>query len=189
MSDQMCTDPMKPLVCYQEAKTPLAMDALDSFVRYQLSQAYWKWVDGSYCLVSEEDFIDDWNQDALRQRVAILNQIIENQGHVILATLDDKIIGFAALAGKKLGINKNLIELKYCHVSQTYRGQGIGKRLFQHVVLISQTMGAQKLFISSHPSKESQAFYKSLGCQYASEVILEMAENEPYDIQLEYRLD
>ena len=48
--------------------------------------------------------------------------------------------------------------------------------------------GAKKLYISAHSSKESQAAYKALGCVYATEIIPWIAEEEPYDVQMEYIL-
>ena len=44
------------------------------------------------------------------------------------------------------------------------------------------------LYISAHPSKESQAAYRSLGCVEAEEINKAIAENEPFDIQMEYVL-
>jgi N-acetylglutamate synthase-like GNAT family acetyltransferase len=162
----------------------LPFDALDSFVRHQVTQEYWTFINGVYRLVSEEAFIDDWDVEALRQRIKALNQIIENQGCVVLAYHEDKIVGFSALPSQKLGSLNDQMELKYCHVSKPYRGQGIGKALFQLSVDIALKSGAQKLYISSHPSKESQIFYTKMGCVLATEIIDEIALNEPYDLQL-----
>lgn len=49
-------------------------------------------------------------------------------------------------------------------------------------------IGAEKIYISSHSSKESQAAYRSLGCVDAVKINKEIAENEPFDIQMEYCL-
>lgn len=48
--------------------------------------------------------------------------------------------------------------------------------------------GAERIFISSHSAKESQAAYKALGCVPARELFREAAETEPFDIQLEFDL-
>lgn len=42
--------------------------------------------------------------------------------------------------------------------------------------------------ISAHSSKESQAAYKALGCVHAEEIIPWIADEEPFDGQLEYVL-
>jgi hypothetical protein len=48
--------------------------------------------------------------------------------------------------------------------------------------------GAEKLYISAHSSKESQAAYRALGCTPAEEVNEGLAAAEPFDVQMEYRL-
>jgi len=49
-------------------------------------------------------------------------------------------------------------------------------------------LGAEKLYISSHSSKESQAAYRALGCTPAEEINVSRVAEEPFDVQLEYRL-
>lgn len=53
----------------------------------------------------------------------------------------------------------------------------------------ARRLGADKLYISAHSSKESQATYKALGCVHAKEINPKLAEEEPCDVQLEYVLD
>ena len=52
----------------------------------------------------------------------------------------------------------------------------------------ARRLGADKLYISAHSSKESQAAYRALGCSFAEEINEELAAAEPFDVQLEYRL-
>ena len=49
-------------------------------------------------------------------------------------------------------------------------------------------LGADKLYISGHSSKESQVAYQALGCRHADEINEILAEAEPFDVQLEYIL-
>jgi hypothetical protein len=44
------------------------------------------------------------------------------------------------------------------------------------------------LYISSHSSEESQAVYRAVGCCEAKEINERLAEEEPYDCQLEFPL-
>lgn len=53
----------------------------------------------------------------------------------------------------------------------------------------ARRLGADKLHISAHSSKENQAAYKALGCVHAKEINPKLAEKEPCDVQLEYVLD
>ena len=64
-----------------------------------------------------------------------------------------------------------------------------GKALFYQACEEARRLGADKLYISAHSSKESQAAYKALGCVHAKEINPKLAEEEPCDVQLEYVLD
>ena len=67
--------------------------------------------------------------------------------------------------------------------------RGIGKTVFYQACEEARRLGADKLCISAHSSKESQAAYKALGCVHAKEINPKLAEEEPCDVQLEYVLD
>ena len=73
-------------------------------------------------------------------------------------------------------------------ISEEYRRQGIGRKLFSLACEEAQRLGAEKLYISAHSSKESQAAYRALGCTPAEEVNEGLAAAEPFDVQMEYRL-
>ena len=62
------------------------------------------------------------------------------------------------------------------------------QKLFEKAAGVAREYGAKKLYISAHSSKESQAAYKALGCVHAEEIIPWIADEEPFDVQLEYVL-
>ena len=86
------------------------------------------------------------------------------------------------------GAKASYAELVCFQISEEYRRQGIGRRLFSMVCEEALRLGAEKLYISSHSSKESQAAYRALGCTPAEEINASLAAEEPFDVQLEYRL-
>ncbi|MBR4551353.1 MAG: GNAT family N-acetyltransferase [Oscillospiraceae bacterium] len=71
---------------------------------------------------------------------------------------------------------------------RAFRGQGISRELFDKACAAAKEMGAQKLYISAHSSKESQAAYSALGCAHAQEIIPWITDQEPCDVQMEYAL-
>lgn len=102
-------------------------------------------------------------------------------------TFDNKqIAGFITISHTMFGSTADYVELVCFQVSEPYRGLGIGKVLFGLATEEAKTLGADKLYISAHSSKESQAVYKALGCVHAKEINLKLAEEEPCDVQLEY---
>ncbi|MEE3406040.1 MAG: GNAT family N-acetyltransferase [Acutalibacteraceae bacterium] len=99
-----------------------------------------------------------------------------------------RIIGFATVSHHVFGATARYAELVCFQISEEYRRQGIGKKLFSMVCEEARRLGADKLYISAHSSKESQAAYRALGCTPAEEVNEGLAAAEPYDVQMEYKL-
>lgn len=159
---------------------------LDDFIRHQEVRECWRCVNGEWQLLPIV-FTEDWDLPHLREETADLMRTIESGIPVIGAFDGDGLIGFAQL-GDNLGSRGQYIELVGYHVSAPYRGKGIGRRLFEAVCDAARSRGAEKLYISAHSSRESQAAYRALGCVLAAEVNAVRAEREPCDVQMEYVL-
>ena len=63
----------------------------------------------------------------------------------------------------------------------------IGRKLFTEICSYAKSMKADKLFISAIPAVETLAFYFSIGCKDAEEIIPEYVDTE-YDRYLEFAL-
>lgn len=161
-------------------------DSLDGFIRHQEVAECWRNVNGEWQLLPIA-FAEEWDQPRLRAEAADILRAIAAGIPVIGAFDKDKLVGFARL-GEKLGSREHYIELVGFHVSEPYRGQGIGRRLFAVICDAARNLGAEKLYLSAHSSKESQAAYRALGCVLAQEVDAERAAKEPCDVQMEYEL-
>ncbi len=74
--------------------------------------------------------------------------------------------------------------LNMLHVSSDFRGQGIGKKLFEIGIEEARKAGAEALYISSCSSYETIAFYKKMGCILTNNPIKEIVEKEPFDLQM-----
>ena len=99
-----------------------------------------------------------------------------------------RIIGFAIVSHRIFGTASRYVQLVCFQISEEYRRQGIGRKLFSLACEEARRLGAEKLYISAHSSKESQAAYRALGCTPAEEVNEGLAAAEPFDVQMEYRL-
>ena len=164
--------------------THLPQHALDSFIRLQATTHICYEQDG-LLLTKEEVFIDDWTPKQKCDIICHLNQTIEQNGIVILATLDETIIGFTCVEPQPF---QDYLELSFIHISKPYRHQGIGQLIFKQTALEAKKLGAKKLYIGSHPSVDSQTFYAALGCTLTTNINQEIYQREPLDIQLEYLL-
>lgn len=163
-------------------------NSLDEFLRHQEVKECWrKNGDNEYVLVKNE-YVEDRDLDR-RKEVAreILSKIAEN-GFAYGAFCDGKVVGYILVSKEFFGSSQQYIELLMYHVSEPYRRRGIGKELFKLACGTAKELGAEKLYISAHSSKESQAAYRKLGCTEAVEINQTIAENEPCDVQMEYVL-
>ena len=163
-------------------------DMLLHFDRFQEVKKSWRKQNGEWTLV-DTPFIEKW--DASKKRHIVnkdFTDTIRSGGFVFGAFDANKLIGFAVVPNTLIGENKQYIQLAHMQVSFKYRYKGIGRALFQSVLYAARTTNAKKIYISAQSSQESQAFYRSMGCVDAEEVIPELFEAEPYDVHMEYVL-
>lgn len=98
------------------------------------------------------------------------------------AFADGKVVGFITVSHHLFGTAARYAELVCFQVSEPYRGRGIGRGLFELAVEEMAAIGAERLYISAHSSKESQAVYRTLGCTHAEEINQSFAVLYPSDV-------
>ena len=162
--------------------------SLDHFVRHQRVSECWRNVDGEWKLVPIE-FEENWSVEQCQKIAADVALHMENDQTAIGAFDGEEVIGFVTVSHNIFGNTAKYVELVCFQVSEPYRGKKIGKTLFSKACEEAKRLGADKLYISAHSSKESQAAYKAIGCVHAEEINQKLAEEEPCDVQLEYVLD
>jgi predicted N-acetyltransferase YhbS len=96
-----------------------------------------------------------------------------------------QLVGAAVVESKRIGKHKDQLQLKFLHVSHSYRNKGLGKKLFELGKATARERGAKRLYISATPSENTVNFYLRLGCTVAAEPDPELFELEPEDIHLE----
>ena len=164
-------------------------DILKDFNRYQVVTKSWRKRGDEYML-EDTPFIDDWSAEKKYNTATIgFPEAIRSNGCVFGAYDGNKLIGFAVINGGFIGREKQYLQIENMQVSFEYRHKGIGRKLFLLCIEKGYTLSAQKLYISAQSSQESQAFYQAMGCVYATEVIPELFEQEPFDVHMEYCLD
>ena len=170
-------------LCLEEVNRPLFF----YFQRRQNVTKCWRKVNGEW-MIKDIAFIDDWTEQEYNELITYLKYIIQIEGVVIGAFLEEQLKGFASVEPQLFGSHTQYMDLSHIYVSEDMRRKGIGKGLFQKVTDYARIHGARKLYISAHSAVESQAFYPSMGCMEAEEYNLLHVEKEPCDCQLEYRL-
>ena len=163
-------------------------NALAGFVRHQVVRNCWRLSEGQWRLEAIE-FTEDWDDHQLAEIASEWRYLIDRGGVVFAVESDHRVIGFAAVDSTPLGSTGQYRQLTQVHVSEESRNRGVGKALFAASKLAAIELGAKALYISAHSSEETQAAYRALGCIDAVELVPELVAAEPFDVQLEYRLD
>ena len=161
--------------------------ALDDFARHQTVTECWRKIDNDWKLVPNV-YEENWSQVQCRE---IAEDVVHhiNLDQTGFGAFDGaRIIGFATVSHRIFGAAARYVQLVCFQISEEYRRQGIGRKLFSMACEEARRLGANKLYISAHSSKESQAAYRALGCRPAEEVNEELTAAEPFDVQMEYRL-
>ncbi|MBN2725949.1 GNAT family N-acetyltransferase [Candidatus Mcinerneyibacteriota bacterium] len=161
---------------------------LDSFDRFQKVTHCWRREKEGWA-IREVPFIDDWDKEEKKEVIVLFRTLLDRGGAVYGAFHQGSLIAFGALDAFLFGSRGQYLQLVLLHVSRPFRNQGIGKALFLQLTLKAKRLGAQKLYISTQSSRETQAFYRQVGCVDAEEIDAELAQAEPWDVQLEYDLD
>lgn len=140
-------------------------------------------------VIVDDPFVDDWTERERQLLVGYLRGTLESGG-VVFGDFEDGLLkGFASVEAGFTGSRGQYLELSCIHVSEEYRGRGIGRALMARAKQWAKAAGAEKLYISAHSAVESQAFYSAMGCREAEEYNPASVEKEPCDCQLELPLE
>ncbi len=157
---------------------------LRDFIRRQEVTEVRRKLDGQWQTVPCP-YVDDWTGQQRAAVIWILGEILARGGKVFGACVDGKLKGLIAVEHTPMGSRGQYREVCGFWVSADCRGRGIGRKLFDIAKLEARRLGAEKLYISSHPAVETQAFYAAMGCVEAQEYSEEHVAREPLDCQIE----
>ena len=144
--------------------------------------------DGELVLVPEYFDMQGWPPGEAEHYTPILIDCFDRGGTFWGAFEDEDLVGVAVLENKFIGSKKDMLQLKFLHVSRSQRKQGLGAKLFHQAIDHAKSLGAKRLYISATPSENTISFYMRLGCVLATEIDPELFALEPEDIHLEYAL-
>lgn len=144
--------------------------------------------DGALVLEAEHYDMKGWPPGETEKYTSILFDCFDRGGSFWGAFDGERLAGAAVLESKWIGSHKDTLQLEFLHASRDYRGQGLGKKLFETAVEKAKGLGAKKIYISATPSEHTIDFYLRQGCRLAQEIDPELFAREPEDIHLEYLL-
>ena len=157
--------------------TNFCIESLDLYNRKQDVNKVYRRIDGDFSLV-ECKYTEDWD---LNKKRSVAKQISSDDHITYIALENDKVVGFIGLLKQ---LNGPYMILDMMQVSSECRGQGIGRRLFEAGKDEARKNGAEALYISACSSEETIAFYRVMGSDLTVNPIKEIAEEEPFDLQM-----
>ena len=154
---------------------------LDAFERTQkVNRVYFN--ESGKLLLKDQTWTMDWSLEHKRKVAANL----KSDDCIAYAVWEnEKVIGFVSVMKALIG---SRMVLDIIQVDRAFRGRGIGRKLFELAALEAKNAGAKELYISACCSEETVNFYKAMGAVPTNDPIPEIAEAEPYDIQMTFDL-
>jgi len=154
--------------------------------RSELIENIYYHIDGQLVLKPERYQMTGWPPGEAEHYGPILLECFDRGGTFHGAFDENRLVGVAVLESKFIGRERDQLQLKFLHVSNAYRQQGLGRILFDRAASRARELGARRVYISATPSENTVHFYQHLGCTVTDELDAELFELEPEDIHLEY---
>jgi len=132
--------------------------------------------------------VPGWREDAAEKETPVLLDCFDRGGTFLGCWDAGALIGVCVLESARVGRLRDQMQLAYLYVSRTYRGRGVGMRLFEAAVTLAREAGANALYVSATPTENTIDFYLNRGCILAPEPDPRLLAAEPDDIHLLYLL-
>lgn len=157
--------------------------------RVEVIHEFYRVQDGQLLLYPLHEVVSGWPEGEAEHDAVILQQcsrrggwlygIFDGAALIAAVVVDCQIIHSAGLS---------LRQLKFLHVSHSYRGRGLGQRLFCLAREQARAMEGDGLYVSATPSRHTVDFYRGLGCELLEVPDPHLYRLEPEDIHLCLRL-
>ncbi|WP_317169961.1 MULTISPECIES: GNAT family N-acetyltransferase [unclassified Pedobacter] len=95
------------------------------------------------------------------------------------------MVGVASVEKQKRGAQQNYCKMDILYVDNQYKRHGIGSQLLAACKKEAKIFGAEKLYISATPTKNTVDFYLRRGARLVVELDQVLFAKEPEDIHLE----
>ena len=164
------------------------IDQIWSIDRREVIENIYILVDGELTLKPDYYDVRGWPPGEAETYTPLLIDCYDRGGWFHGVFEDGRLAAVAILESKLIGAPRDMLQLKFLHVSRAYRGQGLGRRLFEMAKVEANQREAKRLYISATPSEHTIDFYLRLGCTVTRQPDPELFALEPEDIHLEYAI-
>lgn len=130
-----------------------------------------------------------WSEDpgehSVRHQVEECERYLSAGGTAVGAFADDRLVGIGIVVPH---VGDGVAQLAYLHVSDGFRGSGIGGALADELERIARAAGDMVMVVSAMPSENTVRFYRSRGFEPTATPLPELYELEPEDVHMEKQL-
>jgi predicted N-acetyltransferase YhbS len=122
---------------------------------------------------------------------SVAHQIAECERHLAAGAIalgafaDERLVGIGLMTPH---IRPGTAQLAFLHVSNEYRGRGIGGYLNDELERLARELGDTTMVVSATPSLNTVCFYRRRGFEPMSPALPELHELEPEDVHMHKRL-
>ena len=147
---------------------------------------------GDQLTEEHHDFnVPPWSTDndgeySVAYQRALCERYLAAGGTALGAFDGQRLVGIGVVAPH---VRPGIAQLAHLHVSDGYRGRGIGRRLCQMMDDIARVAGDTMMVVSAVPTVNTVQFYVRRGFAPTAEPLPELYELEPEDVHLSKRLD
>ncbi len=153
--------------------------------RTEIINGIYTWRDGALVLADEQYPVPDWSIAEKQHRIQNLETLFDTGASFFGAFNQDVLVGLSVLDHRPIKTGNKRLNLEGLWVSHTFRGKGVGHKLFHLAAEAALEHGASAMYVSATPSKHTVDFYMRLGCQPAQPIDPDLLTKEPEDIHLE----
>ena len=143
--------------------------------------------DGKLVLEPHNFDVPGWAPGQEQSQTPRLQAVVDRGGEAWAVFDGEAVVAAAVIDVRAVGIQKDLIQLGWLHVSRDHRGMGLGAMLFDKGRDLARSQGAAGLYISATRSENTVNFYRGRGATLVSAPDPELFALEPVDIHFERR--
>jgi GNAT superfamily N-acetyltransferase len=110
-----------------------------------------------------------------------LEHYVDAGGIAFGAFVDGRLVGIGVVVPH---LRPEVAQLAFLHVTQTFRGAGIGSRLANELERVARGAGDSAMLVSATPSAHTVRFYQGGGYELMPQPLPELLEREPEDVHM-----
>jgi GNAT superfamily N-acetyltransferase len=125
--------------------------------------------------------VDGHGEHSVKAKRHELEHYVDAGGIGFGAFVDGRLVGLGVVVPH---LRPAVAQLAFLHVTQTFRGSGIGGRLSSELERVARGAGDSAMVVSATPSANTVRFYQGRGFELMPEPLPELFEREPEDVHM-----